>query len=149
MHSQQVDPSTNQHPSRAGAGVTHSTCRRKKVRLISLPRPSRSLFILHLGGFFLSLRGIPSIMFLRSILLGGSALASAMLVDPVTESADGFEIINPTQLDEYTHATFALPCAECPFRETNEEGQVDYTQGSPSSLVRLTSSQCTLMANQQ
>ncbi|CAG8205321.1 unnamed protein product [Penicillium olsonii] len=74
-------------------------------------------------------------MFLRSILLGGSALASAMLVDPVTESADGFEIINPTQLDEYTHATFALPCAECPFRETNEEGQVDYTQGSPSSLT--------------
>ncbi|CAG8009839.1 unnamed protein product [Penicillium salamii] len=72
-------------------------------------------------------------MFLRSLLLS-APLASAMLVDPVTKSVDGFEIINPMQLDEYNHATFDLPCAECPYPQTTE-GQVEYTQDSQTSLT--------------
>jgi hypothetical protein len=89
-------------------------------------------------------------MFMRSVLLGAAALgASAMLVDPVTElkgeMLDGFEIINPTELDEYNHASFELPCSECPFRQTTEEGKVDWTEGSPSSLVRLTSIHCMIV----
>jgi hypothetical protein len=79
-------------------------------------------------------------MFIRSVLLSAAALgagASAMLVDPVTESntLDGFEVINPMELDEFNHATFSLPCTECPFRETTEEGQQDLTGTSPSTLV--------------
>ncbi|KAJ5345454.1 hypothetical protein N7541_008133 [Penicillium brevicompactum] len=75
-------------------------------------------------------------MFLRSILLGAAALSStrAMLVDPVTESnIDGFEIINPMELDEFNHASFDLPCAECPFRESKDPA--DSTQGSQPSLT--------------
>jgi len=89
-------------------------------------------------------------MFMRSVLLGAAALgASAMLVDPVTElkgeMVDGFEIINPMELDEFNHATFEVPCTECPFRETNEQGQVDWTEGSPSSLVGVTLIRCMMV----
>lgn len=82
-------------------------------------------------------------MFLRSILLGAAALSStrAMLVDPVTESnIDGFEIINPMELDEFNHASFDLPCAECPFRESKDPA--DSTQGSQPSLVSLRCIHC-------
>lgn len=52
--------STNQQRRRAGAGVTHSTSRRKKVRLISLPRPSRSSIISILGHLSSSSSTLPS-----------------------------------------------------------------------------------------
>lgn len=83
-------------------------------------------------------------MLMRSALLGAAALgASAMLVDPVTKSnKPGLEITNHVELDEFNHATFDLPCAECPFSETNKEGKIDLAKGSHSSLVRLTSIYC-------
>lgn len=84
-------------------------------------------------------------MLMRSVLLGAAALgASAMLVDPVTKSTkpDGLEITNHVELDEFNHATFDLPCAECPFSETNKEGEIDLAKGSLSSLVRLTPIYC-------
>ncbi|CAI7626215.1 unnamed protein product [Penicillium glandicola] len=81
-------------------------------------------------------------MFVRSVLLGGAAAlgASAMLVVPEMEPKvdmieDGFVNVHPMLLEDVHHATVDLPCSECPFRETNDEGVVSWTEGKPSSLT--------------
>ncbi|KAJ5958680.1 uncharacterized protein N7479_005830 [Penicillium vulpinum] len=81
-------------------------------------------------------------MFVRSILLGGAAAlsASAMLVVPEMEPKvdmieDGFVNVHPMLLKDVHHAIVDLPCSECPFRETNDEGVVSWTEGKPSSLT--------------
>ncbi|KAJ5512650.1 hypothetical protein N7463_002202 [Penicillium fimorum] len=80
-------------------------------------------------------------MFVRSVLLGGAAAlgASAMLVVPEMEPKvdmieDGFVNVHPMLMQDVHHAIVDLPCSECPFRETNDEGVVSWTEGKPSSL---------------
>ncbi|KOS45787.1 hypothetical protein ACN38_g3254 [Penicillium nordicum] len=86
-------------------------------------------------------------MFVRSVLLGGTAAlsASAMLVVPEMEPKvdiieDGFVNVHPMLLEDVHHAIVDLPCTECPLRETNGEGVVSWAEGKPSSLVRMTES---------
>lgn len=77
-------------------------------------------------------------MFVRSILLGGAAAmgASAMLVVPEMEAVeDGFLNISPKLIEETRHDIVELPCAECPFRQVDEDGAVSWLEGKPSSLV--------------
>ncbi|KAJ5688996.1 hypothetical protein N7462_003388 [Penicillium macrosclerotiorum] len=81
-------------------------------------------------------------MFVRSILLGGAAAlgASAILVVPEMEPQveaveDGFMNVHPMLLEDIRHAVIDLPCAECPFREVDEEGTVSWTDDKPSSLM--------------
>jgi hypothetical protein len=84
-------------------------------------------------------------MFMRSALLGGVAAlgASAMLIIPEMEPKvdsveDGFVNVHPVIMEDARHAVLELPCTDCPFRETNEEGVVSWVDGKPSSLVRIT-----------
>ncbi|KAJ5836496.1 hypothetical protein N7447_002522 [Penicillium robsamsonii] len=81
-------------------------------------------------------------MFVRSVLLGGAAAlgAGAMLVVPEMEPKvdmieDGFVNVHPMLMQDVHHAIVDLPCSECPLRETNDEGVVNWTEGKPSSLT--------------
>lgn len=84
-------------------------------------------------------------MFVRSVLLGGTAVlgASAMLVvpevEPQVEAVEGgFLNVHPMLFEDIRHAVVDVPCKECPFREVDREGVVSWTEGKPSSLVRQT-----------
>jgi hypothetical protein len=82
-------------------------------------------------------------MFLRSVLLGATALSagvSAMLVIPEMESKvevvdDGFLNVHPMLVQEAQHALIELPCTECPFRQMADNGELSWTDGHSSSLV--------------
>lgn len=81
-------------------------------------------------------------MFLRSLLLGATALAlpsSAMLVVPETEGIapeNGISALSPIEAQSTQQQLIDLSCTECPFREVSEEGQVSWTDGIKTSLVR-------------
>ncbi|KAJ5833590.1 hypothetical protein N7474_001901 [Penicillium riverlandense] len=82
-------------------------------------------------------------MFLRSVLLGATALSasvSAMLVIPEMESQvepveDGFMNVHPMLIQETQHALIDLPCTECPFRQMADNGELSWTDGHSSSLI--------------
>ncbi|KAJ5573559.1 uncharacterized protein N7459_007986 [Penicillium hispanicum] len=81
-------------------------------------------------------------MFLRSILLGGTAAlgASAVLVVPemepqVEETEDGLMSIRPFMLEDTTRAAVGVPCTECPFRTVHQEGAVTWNTDKPSTLM--------------
>ncbi|KAJ5737571.1 uncharacterized protein N7483_002696 [Penicillium malachiteum] len=72
-------------------------------------------------------------MFVRSVLLGGTAAlgASAMLVVPEADTpVDKVETIE----DGIFSYLVMMECNECPIREVNEEGVVSWTDGKPSTL---------------
>lgn len=83
-------------------------------------------------------------MFVRSLLLGGTAAlgASAMLVVPEMETKleaieDGFMNVHPMLFEDIRNAVVDVPCTECPFREIEKDGSVSWTDNKPSTLVRL------------
>ncbi|CAI7676393.1 hypothetical protein N7533_006062 [Penicillium manginii] len=81
-------------------------------------------------------------MFVRSLLLGGTAAlgASAMLVIPEMEPKmeaveDGFMNVHPMLFEDIRNAVVDVPCTECPFRETDKNGVVSWTDNKPSTLM--------------
>lgn len=81
-------------------------------------------------------------MYLRSILLGGAVAlhASAMLVvpdmGPEIDDEDAFTSMHPVVLQNAHHSLLDVRCNDCPFREVSENGDVSWTAGQSSSLVR-------------
>ena len=86
-------------------------------------------------------------MLFRSLILAGAAVstASALLVVPDTSGTD----IAPEPIGsvDATAATLAsldskqqqatLQCSECPFPEVDESGEVHWTDGFETSIVRI------------
>ena len=80
-------------------------------------------------------------MFLRSFLLGATALAlraNALLVVPETEAIapqDGLLALSPVEAQTAQQQLIDLACTECPFREVDEDGEASWTDGFKTSLV--------------
>lgn len=83
-------------------------------------------------------------MFFRSV-LGVMALAlraNALLVVPETQafpSQDTISALNPVEAQSAQQQLVDLVCTECPFREVGEDGEVSWTDGFKTSLVKLNS----------
>jgi len=83
-------------------------------------------------------------MFLRSFLLGATALAlpsSAVLVLPETQGLapeDSISALSPLEAQSTQQQLIELSCTECPFREVDEDGQVSWSDGFKTSLVCCT-----------
>lgn len=82
-------------------------------------------------------------MFLRSLLLGATTAfalrANALLVVPGSEpaaSSDAISGLGPVEALAAQQQLIELPCTECPFREVGEGGDVSWTDGFKTSLVR-------------
>lgn len=80
-------------------------------------------------------------MFLRSLLLGATAAlrVNALLVVPEAEPVAVSELAglaSPVEAQLAQQQLVDLPCTECPFREVNEDGDVSWTDGFKTSLVR-------------
>lgn len=80
-------------------------------------------------------------MFLRSLLLGATAAlrVNALLVVPEGEPVTSSEVmagLAPVEAQLAQQQLIDLPCTECPFREVGEDGDVSWTDGSKTSLVR-------------
>lgn len=82
-------------------------------------------------------------MFLRSVLLGATTAfalrANALLVVPESEpsSSGGIAELGPVEAQDTQQQLIDLPCTECPFPEVGEDGDISWTDGFKTSLVRL------------
>lgn len=79
-------------------------------------------------------------MFFRSLLLGATAAlrVNALLVVPDAEPVSATDLagLAPVEAQLAQQQLIDLPCTECPFREVLENGDVSWTDGSKTSLVR-------------
>lgn len=79
-------------------------------------------------------------MFFRSLLLGATAAlrVNALLVVPDAEPVSATDLagLAPVEAQLAQQQLIDLPCTECPFREVLENGDVSWTDGFKTSLVR-------------